>query len=87
MGRQEGGHQRKTVLFRVGVHDDRQPIGPGAVDPIEDVVELQVQFGCGHADTEMENETSGLRSARLLDVVPPGFEPGTHGFSIHCSTT
>ncbi|MBQ2075012.1 MAG: hypothetical protein II462_03530, partial [Muribaculaceae bacterium] len=20
-------------------------------------------------------------------VVPPGFEPGTHGFSVHCSTT
>ena len=22
----------------------------------------------------------------LLEVVPPGFEPGTHGFSVRCST-
>ena len=21
-----------------------------------------------------------------LTVVPPGIEPGTHGFSVHCST-
>jgi hypothetical protein len=22
----------------------------------------------------------------VLKVVPPGIEPGTHGFSVHCST-
>ena len=27
-----------------------------------------------------------LRWSSLLTVVPPGFEPGTHGFSIRCST-
>jgi hypothetical protein len=25
-------------------------------------------------------------SVRLLEVVPPGFEPGTQGFSVLCST-
>ena len=25
-------------------------------------------------------------SIRVLTVVPPGIEPGTHGFSVHCST-
>jgi hypothetical protein len=23
---------------------------------------------------------------RVFSVVPPGIEPGTHGFSVHCST-
>jgi len=23
---------------------------------------------------------------RGFNVVPPGIEPGTHGFSVHCST-
>jgi len=23
---------------------------------------------------------------RFKEVVPPGIEPGTHGFSVHCST-
>ena len=22
----------------------------------------------------------------VFEVVPPGIEPGTHGFSVHCST-
>ena len=87
MGRQERGHHRQTVLLGVGVHDDREPVWPGAVNPIENQVEVRIQCGRGHADSDAENETSGLVSARLLDVVPPGFEPGTHGFSIHCSTT
>ena len=30
---------------------------------------------------------AGSRSLRVFDVVPPGIEPGTRGFSVHCSTT
>ena len=29
----------------------------------------------------------GSRSLHVFDVVPPGIEPGTRGFSVHCSTT
>ena len=29
----------------------------------------------------------GSRPLRVFDVVPPGIEPGTRGFSVHCSTT
>ena len=25
-------------------------------------------------------------TSSLFEVVPPGFEPGTHGFSVRCST-
>jgi len=27
-----------------------------------------------------------LRVLQFKEVVPPGIEPGTHGFSVHCST-
>ena len=26
------------------------------------------------------------RALKILKVVPPGIEPGTHGFSVRCST-
>ena len=27
-----------------------------------------------------------IKGLNLFLVVPPGIEPGTHGFSVHCST-
>ena len=37
---------------------------------------------------EMRNPLKNKKTPRLqgLVVVPPGIEPGTHGFSVHCST-
>ena len=29
---------------------------------------------------------SKIRKALLIEVVPAGFEPATHGFSVRCST-
>lgn len=28
----------------------------------------------------------GINKSYFFQVVPPGFEPGTHGFSVRCST-
>jgi hypothetical protein len=31
-------------------------------------------------------KTKNLNISIQVFVVPPGIEPGTHGFSVHCST-
>ena len=42
-----------------------------------------------HIDKELDKNKKGQISKKLSLshlVVPPGIEPGTHGFSVHCST-
>ena len=32
------------------------------------------------------HKKKGANAPFFYNVVPPGIEPGTHGFSVHCST-
>ena len=42
----------------------------------------KVNFPSNHRTKKPETSVSGFVS----EVVPPGIEPGTHGFSVRCST-
>jgi hypothetical protein len=41
---------------------------------------LKSIFSGSYKNKKPETQVSGFK------VVPPGIEPGTHGFSVHCST-
>ncbi len=34
----------------------------------------------------LKNKTLNILDKQGFEVVPPGIEPGTHGFSVRCST-
>jgi hypothetical protein len=46
---------------------------------------FQINHSCRFEKTERECSLS-LSLSCCFKVVPPGIEPGTHGFSVHCST-
>ena len=59
------------------------------------ITEIKMNKNCGVEDLihhlkslgqEIKKPFLNLRKALLNEVVIPGFEPGTHGFSVRCST-